>query len=123
MDLSIIIVNWNTVELLRSCLASIEANPPRCEYETLVIDNASYDGSAEMVARQFPSVIFIQSDQNLGFAAGNNLAFDRSRGKYVLFLNPDTEVVGDALSSMLSVLQTRADAGVVGPKLVNADLS
>jgi GT2 family glycosyltransferase len=123
MELSIIIVNWNTVELLRSCLASIQANPPSCGFETLVVDNASYDGSAELVSARFPWVTFIQSDQNLGFAAGNNLAFDRSLGRLVLFLNPDTEIVGDALNRMLDVLQTLDDAGVVGPKLVNPDFS
>jgi GT2 family glycosyltransferase len=123
MDLSIIIVNWNTVELLRSCLASIQANPPSCDFETLVVDNASYDGSAQLISRKFSWVTFIQSEQNLGFAAGNNLAFERSTGQYVLFLNPDTEIVGGALNSMLAVLNTRADAGVVGPKLVNPDHS
>jgi GT2 family glycosyltransferase len=76
-----------------------------------------------MVSREFPSVIFIQSDQNLGFAGGNNLAFKRSRGRNLLFLNPDTEVVGDTLLTLLAVLQTRRDAGVVGPKLVNPDFS
>jgi GT2 family glycosyltransferase len=123
MELSIIIVNWNSADLLRSCLRSILAHPPGCSFEILVIDNASYDGSAELVAEQFSSVIFIQSDQNLGFAAGNNFAFRASQGRYVLFLNPDTEIVNDALQVMLEVLQTLPDAGVVGPKLVNPDLS
>jgi len=123
MELSVIIVNWNSVALLRQCLDSVFSSSSGCDLEVLVLDNASYDGSAEMVSREFPSVTFIQSDQNLGFAAGNNLAFQRSRGHYVLFLNPDTEIVGDALQTMAAVLNTREDAGVVGPKLVDPDLT
>jgi GT2 family glycosyltransferase len=121
MDLSIIIVNWNSAELLRQCLNSISSNSVGPDTEILVIDNASYDGSADMVFREFPLVTFIQSDQNLGFAGGNNLAFERSRGRHVLFLNPDTEILGNALQTMLAVLKTRQDAGVVGPKLVHPD--
>jgi len=123
MELSIIIVNWNSAVLLRKCLQSIVLNSAGCDLELLVIDNASFDGSAELVAKEFPGVTFIQSDENLGFAGGNNFAFQRSRGRYVLFLNPDAEVVGDALYAMLAVLRNRQDAGVVGPKLVNPDLS
>lgn len=123
MELSIVIVNWNSAAFLRKCLQSILSNPAGCDLEVLVIDNASYDGSAELVSNEFPSITFIQSDKNLGFAGANNLAFQRSRGRYVLFLNPDTEVVGDALNAMLGVLRTRQNAGVVGPELVNPDLS
>ena len=123
VELSIIIVNWNSVVLLRKCLQSIELNSAGLDLELLVIDNASFDGSADLVAKEFPGVTFIQSDENLGFAAGNNLAFERSRGRYVLFLNPDAEIVGDALKTMLAVVKHRPDAGVVGPKLVNPDLS
>lgn len=123
MELSVIIVNWNSAELLRRCLGSVLSSAGSCDLEVLVIDNASYDGSAEMVAKEFPSVTFIQSDQNRGFAGGNNIVFQQSSGRNVLFLNPDTELVGDALHTMLAVLRTRRDAGVVGPKLVNPDLS
>jgi hypothetical protein len=123
VELSIIIVNWNSAGLLRKCLESILSRSTIRDLEVLVIDNASYDGSAEMIAMEFPSVNFIQSEQNGGFAGANNLAFQQSRGKNVLFLNPDTELVGDALRTMLSVLNARQDAGVVGPKLVNPDLS
>lgn len=123
MKLSVIIVNWNSAALLRRCLQSVFSSSSGRDVEVLVVDNASYDGSAEMVFREFPLVTFIQSEQNLGFAGGNNLAFQRSRGRYVLFLNPDTEIVGDALWTMLAVLKTRQDAGVVGPKLVDPDLT
>ena len=123
MELSLIIVNWNSAELLRRCLESILSSSASCDLEVLVIDNASYDGSAGMIAKEFPSVTFIQSDRNLGFAGGNNLAFQQSTGRHVLFLNPDTEMVGNALATMLTVLKTRPAAGIVGPKLVNPDLS
>jgi hypothetical protein len=123
MDLSIIIVNWKSAALLRKCIQSILASAAGLELEILVIDNASFDGSAEMVSNEFPSVSFIQSNENLGFAGGNNRAFQQSTGRYVLFLNPDTEVVGDALQKMLGVFETHRDAGVVGPNLVNPDLT
>src|ERR1700722_14935662 len=123
MELSVIIVNWNSVDLLRKCLLSVLMNPLNCDLEVLVIDNASYDGCAEMVSKEFPSVTFLQAEQNMGFAAGNNRAFRRSTGRIVLFLNPDTELVGDALHTMLVALKSSKDAGVVGPKLVNPDLS
>jgi GT2 family glycosyltransferase len=123
MELSVIIVNWNSADLLRSCLESVLARSSCCDLEVLVIDNASYDGTAEMINKEFPSVTFIQSNQNLGFAGGNNRAFEKSKGENVLFLNPDAELVGDALSTMLAVLKARQDAGIVGPKLVNPDLS
>jgi hypothetical protein len=123
MELSVIIVNWNSAELLRTCLKSVLSSSATCDLEVLVIDNASYDGSAEMVANEFPSVTFIQSEENMGFSGGNNRAFQESSGKNVLFLNPDTELVDDALGTMLAVLKTRPDAGVIGPKLVNPDLS
>jgi GT2 family glycosyltransferase len=123
MEVSVIIVNWNSAELLRKCLLSVLTNLANCDLEVLVLDNASYDGSAEMVNKEFPSVTFLQAEQNMGFAGGNNRAFQQSTGRNVLFLNPDTELVGGALHTMLVALKSRKDAGVVGPKLVNPDLS
>lgn len=123
MELSIIIVNWNSVALLRECLLSVLASAANCDVEIIVFDNASYDGSAEMVSMEFPTVIFIQGEQNWGFAGGSNRAFQQCVGRNVLFLNPDTELVGDALHTMLVVLKDQQNAGVVGPQLVNPDLS
>jgi GT2 family glycosyltransferase len=120
-DLSIIIVNWNSAEFLRPCLKSIFANPTPFTFEVLVVDNASYDGSAAMVGVEFPQVKFIQSGTNLGFAAASNLAFSHSQGRNILFLNPDTKIVGDALGSMLEVLVSAPRTGLVGPRLVNPD--
>jgi GT2 family glycosyltransferase len=122
-DLSILIVNWNSAPFLEKCLASIYANAGNVKFEAIVVDNASRDGSREMVRGKFPEVLFLQNPANLGFAQANNLAFGHSRGRNVLFLNPDTEVVGPALSSMVEFLAATPDAGVVGPKLLNSDFS
>lgn len=123
MDLSIIIVNWNSAAFLRECLLSIYATATHLKFEVIVIDNASFDGSELMVRREFPAVKFIQSKRNLGFAGANNVAFAHSSGRNVLFLNPDTEVTGNALSVMCSALDAIPDAGAVGCKLLNSDLS
>jgi GT2 family glycosyltransferase len=122
-DLSVLIVNWNSAHFLDKCLQSIYANTPDLNLEIVVVDNASYDGSQEIVADRFPEVAFIQNPVNEGFARANNQAFRRSNGRYVLFLNPDTEVVGPALAAMLTFLKTTPDAGIVGPKLLNSDRS
>ncbi len=120
-QLSIIIVNWHSAEYLRACLASIFS--AECDFclEVLVIDNGSYDGCGEMLRGEFPQVCFLQAPQNLGFAEGNNRAFAFSAGRNLLFLNPDTEVVGPALRRMIDVLVSTPDAGIVGPRLVGPD--
>ncbi len=123
MDLSIVIVNWNSTAFLRECLRSIYATATNLEFEVIVIDNASFDGSEMMVRREFPTVEFVQSRKNLGFAGGNNIAFAHSSGRNVLFLNPDTELTGDSLRIMCSTLDATPDAGVVGCRLLNSDLS
>jgi hypothetical protein len=97
VDLSIIIVNWNSKEYLRKCIASILAETHGIEYEIVVIDNASFDGSGEMLRECYPQVRFIQSDKNLGFAKANNEAFKLSAGRSLLFLNPDTKIKDDAI--------------------------
>src|SRR5262244_2603747 len=113
MDLSIVIVNWNSSSFLRECLRSIYATAASLKFEVIVIDNASFDGSELMVRREFPSVKFIQSTRNLGFAGANNVAFAHSVGRNILFLNPDTEVTGSALSALCSALDAIPDAGAV----------
>jgi len=92
IDLSIIIVNWNSKDYLRKCIASILATTRGIEFEIVVIDSASFDGCDKMMREVFPKVRFIQSDKNLGFARSNNLAFHASSGRNILFLNPDTEL-------------------------------
>jgi N-acetylglucosaminyl-diphospho-decaprenol L-rhamnosyltransferase len=123
LDLSIIIVNWKSQAFVRLCLASIYANADATVYEVFVVDNASYDGCEQMLKSEFPKVIFIQSGQNLGFAGANNLAFAVSRGRNVLFLNPDTEIQGAAIQRLISGLESIPGAGMVGAHLLNSDLT
>lgn len=121
MDLSIIIVNWNSNGYLRKCVASILAETRGLEFEIIIIDSASFDGSEEMVRREYPQVKFIQSEENLGFSKSNNLAFRSATGEFVLFLNPDTEVVGSAIAALCQALKTESKAGAVAAKLLNSD--
>jgi len=120
-ELSIIIVNWNTKELLRRCLNSIYYNTNKLSFEVLVVDNASRDGSAEMVKKEFPQARLMENKENLGFARGNNQGFLRSKGEYVLILNPDTEVVNDALLKMVKYLKSNKELGAVSGRLVYPD--
>lgn len=131
IDLSIVIVNWNVRELLGRCLASLlQGQAPAAggcfaladgrTFEVLVVDNASTDGSAEMVRQAHPQVQVIEN-ANRGFAAGNNVGIARSRGRYVMLLNPDTEVVGAALATLLDYMDAHPDVGVVGPRLLYGD--
>jgi N-acetylglucosaminyl-diphospho-decaprenol L-rhamnosyltransferase len=123
LDLSIIIINWKSRAFVRDCLASICANDGAIAYEVFVVDNASYDGSEEMVKSEFPHVTFIQSEHNLGFAGANNLAFSQSRGRNIMFLNPDIEIQGAAIQTLIASLESISDAGMVGARLLNSDLS
>ncbi len=121
MELSIIIVNWNSKEYLRRCITSILAGTRGIEFEIIVIDSASFDGCGEMLQREFPQVQFIQSRENYGFSKSNNLAFQAASGESVLFLNPDTEIVGPAINVLHSALKSLPNAGAVGGKLLNTD--
>jgi GT2 family glycosyltransferase len=143
VDLSIVIVNWNVCDLLRRCLLSIldqaiveKGEKGACCYnrpdphsdterglrfEIIVVDSASADGSVEMVRREFPGVRLYASDTNLGYTGGNNLGMRESYGRYVLLLNPDTEVVGDALAAMVAYMDDHPEAGVVGPQVLCPD--
>ncbi|HEC34789.1 MAG TPA: glycosyltransferase family 2 protein [Chloroflexi bacterium] len=121
IDLSVVIVNWNVRELLRRCLHSILPNLPTCQLEIIVVDNASTDGSVEMVRAEFPSVHLIANADNRGFPAANNQGIAVAQGCYVLLLNPDTEVVDDALATMVAFADAHPDVGIVGPQLLNPD--
>lgn len=123
MDLSIIIVNWNSKEYLQTCIASIITRTSDVTYEVVVIDSGSFDGVDEMLRQCYPQVRFIQSDRNVGFAQANNIAFTASSGRNVLFLNPDTELEGSAIDNLVHGLDSQQDAGVVGAKLLNSDRS
>jgi GT2 family glycosyltransferase len=120
MDVSIVILNYNTREHLRTCLRSLGSagTSASFEREVLVVDNASIDGSADMVAAEFPWVTLIRAPRNGGYAYGNNLGLAQARGDAILLLNPDTQLSPDAVVRLKELLDQHADAGVVGPKLV-----
>jgi GT2 family glycosyltransferase len=136
-DLAVVVVSWNIKELLANCLASIfqSLSGSGLDAEVWVVDNASHDGSPEMVRQQFPQVRLIASQENLGFAGGNNLVlqtigFQPSNlpvsqpsplPRYVLLLNPDTEVRGDALATMVRFMDEMPSAGVCGARLLYGD--
>jgi len=121
IELSIILVNWNSVAYLMKCLDSVQKQSEGLTYEVVVVDSASFDGCDAMMAQNFPEFKFIQSRENLGFAKANNLGFRNSCGENVLFLNPDTEVIGPALKALVKGLKELPDAGLVGCKLLNTD--
>ncbi len=121
IDVSIIIVNWNSKDYLRKCIQSIYANTTGISFEIIVVDSASYDGCDEMIAREFPSVKFIQSEKNVGFSRANNLGFEHSLGECILFLNPDTELDGPAINVLYNALANLGDAGIIGARLLNTD--
>lgn len=121
MDLSIIIVNWNSKAYLEKCIESILLWTVGIKCEIIVIDGASFDGCGEMLQQRFPRVRFIQSQKNIGFAKANNVAFRESCGRYVLFLNPDTELVSPAINILFDYIQKAPNSGAVGCKLLNAD--
>jgi N-acetylglucosaminyl-diphospho-decaprenol L-rhamnosyltransferase len=123
LDLSILIVNWNSADYLKSCLTSVFREVHNITFEVMVIDNASYDGSAELIKREFPQVAFIQSHENLGFARANNLGFTYSSGRSILFLNPDTEILKGSINTMYAALESSQLIGIVACKLLNSDLS
>jgi GT2 family glycosyltransferase len=118
-DLSIIIVSWNVRELLRRCLHSILDAPSDAgvQSQVIVVDNASNDGSPEMVRAEFPQVQLVTNKENRGFTAANNQGLDLSHGRHLLLLNPDTEVIGDALATMVRYLDEHPTVGALGPQL------
>lgn len=120
VDLSIIIVNWNTRDYLRSCLASIYAHPPLgYSFEVIVVDNASSDGSVDMVRQEFPQVRLIVNEYNYGFAKATNQGYRISQGRYIMTLNPDARVLQGTLEGIVEFLETHADAGAVVPCIVD----
>jgi len=121
MDLSIVIVNWNVRDFLEKCLRSVYAFTQGLEYEIFVVDNASTDGSVEMVRALFPGVRVIACVANLGFSAANNLAMKQALGAHVAMLNPDTELTGNAFKDMIEYSRSRGGAVCVAPRLTYAD--
>lgn len=121
MDISIIIVTWNTRELLRRCLESVEATLQHLSYEVIVVDNASTDGSPAMLRERFPSVDLIENDENRGFGAANNQALRIMKGRYALLLNSDTLLTESAVSELFTYLERHPDVAMACGQLLNAD--
>ena len=121
MGLSIIIVNWNTRELLAQCLQSIEDSVRETVYEVWVVDNGSSDSSVTMVAERFPAVHVIDNPRNVGFVCANNQALARCRGRYVLLLNSDTQALADSVDRAVRFISEHPRAGIAGVRLLNSD--
>ena len=121
IDLSVIIVSWNTRDLLAGCLRSLFATNHAGSIEVWVVDNASKDGSVDMVESCFPLVRLIANSENLGFARANNQALRRCNGRYILLLNPDTEIKPGALQTLMQFMDLNLQAGGAGPYLLNSD--
>ncbi len=125
-DLSVVIVSWNVRALLQSCLNSVieslrSDKGSQLSCELVVVDNASADDTVGMLREEFPQVHVIANDENLGFTRGNNQGIASSDGRYVLLLNPDTEVLGDALGEMVTYMEAHHRVAALGPRLLDPD--
>lgn len=124
IDLSIIIVSWNVADLLDACLHSIVVNQPSdssLSLEVIVVDSASADDTVEIVREKYPFVRLFAESENVGFTRGNNIGFEVAQGRHILLLNPDTEIIGDALPKMVAYLDAHSDVGIIGSHTLNTD--
>lgn len=121
MLLSIIIVSYNSRDLLDGCLSSILSYPPNCSFEVIVVDNGSSDGSQSLVKDRYSLVKIMELRCNMGFSKANNIGIKESKGDYILLLNADTLVDPQALDGLLDFARGKEDLGMVGPKLLNPD--
>jgi GT2 family glycosyltransferase len=119
MKLSIIILNYKTVDLVKYCIKNIKATVRDVPYEIIVVDNASYDGIKKMLDTHYPDIRFIQSPENGGFSKGNNIGIREARGEYIMIMNPDITVKPGAIHEVVQYMDTHPDVGMVGPKLLN----
>lgn len=123
IDISIVIVNWNTKDLLAECLHSLESQNCADRMEIIVVDNASWDDSVQMVKRDFPYVKVIQNQENLGFARGNNIGISQSSGRYVCLVNSDVRLLPDCLSRLVHQMEQDTTIGIIGPKVLWPDMT
>jgi hypothetical protein len=121
MDLSVIIVNWNTRKLLEDCLTSIYKFTKNIGFEVIVVDNNSNDGSKKNVEIKFPKVKLIANKKNLGFAKANNIGIKQAKGKYILLLNSDTYMMENSLQKLFEFANRQENIGIVAPQLLNPD--
>ena len=123
MDISVVILSWNDKQYLKVCLQSLKDATKSRTMEIIVVDNASTDGSPEMVKTLFPDVKIIRNAENLGFPKGNNIGMQASRGRYVYLLNSDTKVFPGCLDALADYMDQNPTVGMVGPKILNRDLT
>lgn len=130
IDISVIVVNWNVKDLLDKCLASLHnsillamesSDDSYPSVEIIVVDSASSDGSVEMLSEKYPHVHLLAQDENVGFTRGNNIGFREARGKYLLLLNPDTEVTDNAIPQLWHYMNLNPDVGITGAHTLNTD--
>ncbi|MBI4744267.1 MAG: glycosyltransferase family 2 protein [Actinobacteria bacterium] len=121
MDLSIIIINWNTKSMLFDCLTSIFNSNPTVTCEVIVVDNFSTDGSVEMVKSKFPSIVLIENSENLGFCKAANKGIRKSVSENLLILNSDTKIFTGTLDTLIEFAKNHSNIGAVGPMLINSD--
>lgn len=121
IDVSVIVVSWNTRELLAQCLASVRAEAETVSLEAIVVDNHSEDGSPAMVRERFPEVRLLENEDNLGFVGGNNRALPLAEGRYLLLLNSDATLVPGATAALVHFMDAHPEAGIVGPRISNPD--
>ncbi|HEX4004999.1 MAG TPA: glycosyltransferase family 2 protein [Acidobacteriaceae bacterium] len=122
-EISVVIVGWNARQYLELCLDSLAKAPPQRSMEVFVVDNASTDGSSEMIEAEFPWVKLIRSGENLGFARGNNVAIRQCVGRYIALVNPDVIVFPGCLDALADFLDENPRAGNVGPRVFNPDMT
>jgi len=123
VDLSIISVNFNSLNYLRECVASIYQWTRGISFEVIIVDNASPSRDIDRLKDEFPQIKLVKSSKNLGFAGANNLGFKQSSGQWLVFLNPDTKLISPALNEMLERGESVADLGIAGCRLLNSDRS
>lgn len=122
INLSIIIVNWNTKDLIKRCIQSIIHHTKNLAYEIIVVDNHSDDGSVSAVQDSFPSVILIQNEDNIGFARANNVGMKKALGEYLLLFNSDTYIDHNAFSEIIHYMDLHPEVGILSPKIVSPEL-
>jgi GT2 family glycosyltransferase len=121
MDISIVIVNWNTQDILHNCLTSVRKHGDDIDYEVIIVDNGSKDGSVEMVKKHFPWATLLENLENRGFAAANNQGIAIAKGRYVLLLNSDTVILNSTLSKTVAFADDHPEAAVMGCRVLNPD--
>ncbi len=123
LDISVVIVAWNAKKYVELCLQSLADAPPKRSMEVFVVDNASADGTSEMIETRFPSVKLIKSSENLGFSRGNNVAIGQATGRYVALVNPDVILFPGCLDALADFLDENPKVGNAGPRVFNPDMS